>query len=94
MSSYASACRATSITYASHRSSIRLLRGRPALALPPSKQALSASVRLLMHRALQANFIRYGGFTVVYRRYASLFFIVGIDNGQVHIRPYMCAERV
>jgi Clathrin adaptor complex small chain len=32
---------------------------------------------------LQANFIQYRGFTVVYRRYASLFFMVGIDNNQV-----------
>jgi hypothetical protein len=32
---------------------------------------------------IQANFIQYQGFTVVYRRYASLFFMVGIDNNQV-----------
>ena len=38
-----------------------------------------------VHRALclQANFIRYRDFTVVYRRYASLFFMMGVDNGQV-----------
>ena len=35
---------------------------------------------------LQANFIQYRGFTVVYRRYASLFFMVGIDNSQVRCR--------
>ena len=32
---------------------------------------------------VQATFIPYRGFTVVYRRYASLFFMVGIDNSQV-----------
>ena len=40
---------------------------------------------------MQANFIRYGGFTVVYRRYASLFFIVGIDNGQVRCLLVACS---
>jgi hypothetical protein len=37
---------------------------------------------------VQANFIQYQGLTVVYRRYASLFFMVGIDNGQVWLLPF------
>lgn len=32
---------------------------------------------------LQANFIQHEGYTIVYRRYASLFFMVGIDDTQV-----------
>lgn len=32
---------------------------------------------------VQANFIQHQGYTIVYRRYASLFFIVGIDKSQV-----------
>jgi hypothetical protein len=32
---------------------------------------------------MQANFIQHQGYTIVYRRYASLFFIVGIDSSQV-----------
>ena len=32
---------------------------------------------------VQANFIQHNGYTIVYRRYASLFFIVGIDSSQV-----------
>jgi Clathrin adaptor complex small chain len=38
---------------------------------------------------MQANFIQYHGYTIVYRRYASLFFIVGIDKHQVHLRGSM-----
>lgn len=44
---------------------------------------VSLSAQCVQHRALQANFIQHQGYTIVYRRYASLFFIVGIDQSQV-----------
>jgi len=31
----------------------------------------------------QCSFMEYKNFKVVYRRYASLYFIVGVDSGEV-----------
>ena len=32
---------------------------------------------------VQCSFIEHRNYKVIYRRYASLFFLVGIDNGEV-----------
>ena len=46
---------------------------------------------LLMHlrcATIQCSFTEHRNFKVVYRRYASLFFLVGIDEDEVH--PCSC----
>ena len=32
---------------------------------------------------VQCSFVEHRNYKVIYRRYASLFFLVGIDNGEV-----------
>lgn len=45
--------------------------------------ALEAEIirRCLSRTELQCSFIEYRGYKVIYRRYASLFFVVGVDGG-------------
>ena len=38
--------------------------------------------RALSRNEFQCSFIEYRGYKVIYRRYASLFFIVGVDNDE------------
>jgi hypothetical protein len=52
------------------------------LGVPMTARAGNAhpEQRLEESMNMQANFIQHQGYTIVYRRYASLFFIVGIDS--------------
>ena len=36
---------------------------------------------------MQCSFMEYRNYKLVYRRYASLYFIVGIDSTEVRVRP-------
>ncbi|XBH77086.1 hypothetical protein VPH35_103613 [Triticum aestivum] len=38
----------------------------------------------------QCSFVEHRNYKVVYRRYASLFFLVGVDNDEVRIPPALC----
>jgi len=48
--------------------------------------ALEAEIirRCLSRTELQCSFIEYRGYKVIYRRYASLFFVVGVDGDEVN----------
>ena len=77
----------------------RRLRWPPAAPPPP---ALSPQPRLhatgppataphapCAVRVAQCSFYEYRGYKVVYRRYASLFFIMGVEGeDEVHTRPH------
>lgn len=39
---------------------------------------------------MQCSFVEHRNYKVVYRRYASLFFLVGVDNDEVRIPPALC----
>lgn len=47
---------------------------------PPFGRRRTLKRFLLLCRFLQCSFVEYRNYKVVYRRYASLFFIVGTDN--------------
>ncbi len=51
----------------------------------PERVALEAEIirKCLSRSELQCQFIEYRGYKVIYRRYASLFFIVGVDGDDV-----------
>ena len=51
------------------------------------KVALESEIirKCLSRSELQCSFLEYRGFKVVYRRYASLFFIVGCKNSDARI---------
>ncbi len=38
--------------------------------------------RCLSRTELQCSFLEYRGYKVIYRRYASLFFVVGVDGNE------------
>lgn len=43
---------------------------------------------------MQCSFVEYRGYKVIYRRYASLFFIVGVKDDDSEVRDCICLERV
>jgi hypothetical protein len=59
---------------------------------------LADRMRLLRARVCvcrtQCSFLEYRGFKCVYRRYASLFFIVGVDNTEVRHPALRCLLRL
>ena len=48
------------------------------------RTALESEVirKCLSRNEMQCSFMEYGNYRVIYRRYASLFFIVGVDNDE------------
>ena len=47
----------------------------------------------LTHTHIQCSFMEYKNYKVVYRRYASLYFIIGIDNSEVSFLLCSCKLR-
>ena len=49
----------------------------------PERVALESEIirKCLSRSELECSFLEYRGYKVIYRRYASLFFIVGVDSG-------------
>jgi AP-4 complex subunit sigma-1 len=47
--------------------------------------------RCLSRTEFQCSFVEYRGYKIVYRRYASLFFVVAVD-GDEEVRVFSCVN--
>lgn len=44
-----------------------------------------SKINAYSHRIEQCSFMEYKNYKVVYRRYASLYFIIGVDSSEVRL---------
>ncbi|GAB2248827.1 hypothetical protein Droror1_Dr00012186 [Drosera rotundifolia] len=48
---------------------------------------VSCFVRTLSTVKIKCSFLKHRNYKIVYRRYASLFFLVGVDNDEITMKP-------